>query len=166
MLYIAFGIILFAAAADQITKLLIFGHDCAVIPGLFKFASVENHGMVWGLANGVSGLMIVVSIVTAAVIAVMIWLLVKYRKVMGAPIAIALAAVIGGAIGNLIDRVALGYVRDFICTEFIDFPVFNTADIFVTLGAIALGVLIILTKKGHALMAAIFPEDSADKKKK
>jgi len=165
MLYLGIAIIIFAAAADQLTKLLIFGHDCAVIPGIVKFASIENHGMVWGIANGVNGLMTVVSVVTALVIAAMIFILIKHRKNMGAPIFIAFACVIGGAIGNLIDRIALGYVRDFICTEFIEFPVFNVADIFVTLGAIALGILILFTKKGHAFMAALFPEEKGKGKK-
>ena len=161
MLYFAIAFILFAAGADQLTKLLVFGHDCAVIPGIVKFASVENHGMVWGIANGVNGLMTAVSFITAAVIVIMTVILIKYRKKMGWPILLSLAAVIGGAIGNLIDRIALGFVRDFICTEFIDFPVFNVADIFVTLGAIGLGILIIFTKRGHEFMAALFPEEKS-----
>ena len=76
--------------------------------------------------------------------------------------AISFAFVIGGAIGNLIDRIALGFVRDFICTEFISFPVFNVADAFVTCGAILLGVLLIFTKKGHAFYNSLF--DGKEKK--
>ena len=47
----------------------------------------------------------------------------------------ALALIAGGAVGNFIDRAWLGFVRDFIMVEFIDFPVFNIADCFVCIGA-------------------------------
>ena len=53
----------------------------------------------------------------------------------------ALGAVAGGGVGNLIDRVAAGRVTDFFCTTFIDFPVFNVADIFVTCGVVIAFVL-------------------------
>ena len=49
MLIVCIIIAVFAAAADQVTKALIFGHDGAFIPGLIRFESVENRGMVWGL---------------------------------------------------------------------------------------------------------------------
>ena len=55
---------------------------------------------------------------------------------MPAPLAAALGAVAGGGVGNLIDRVIAGQVTDFFATAFIDFPVFNVADIFVTCGVI------------------------------
>jgi signal peptidase II len=162
---ILLAIIIFAAAADQISKLLIYGHDMAVIPGVVCFRSVENHGMVWGIMNNVSGLMIAVCVFTAIVIALLIFALVKYRARMSKPIAVSLACVAGGAIGNLIDRIALGFVRDFICTEFIDFPVFNVADCFITCGAIALAVFVLFTKKGRALLSEIFPDEKEKKAK-
>ena len=55
---------------------------------------------------------------------------------MPASLVCALGAVAGGGVGNLIDRVAAGRVTDFFCTTFIDFPVFNVADIFVTCGVV------------------------------
>ena len=56
---------------------------------------------------------------------------------------VSLAMVLGGGIGNMIDRVRLGYVVDFFKTEFIDFAIFNVADCFVTVGAILLAVYVI-----------------------
>lgn len=164
MLLILFAVILFAAGADQLTKILIFGHDMPFIRGFIRFESVENRGMVWGLMNGVNGFMIVISVVTFAVIAALIFFLLKYRKRVSPLILVPVAAVTGGAIGNLIDRVFLGFVRDFICTEFIEFPVFNVADCFVTCGAIFLAVLLLFTKQGHELFALLFPEEENAKK--
>lgn len=162
MLYVLLAIVLFCTGMDQLTKALIFGHDSPVIPGFIKFASVENHGMVWGFMNGAKGMMIAVTVFTVFVIALLVFLTVQYRKHMGTLMQIALAAITGGAIGNLIDRIALGFVRDFICTEFIEFPVFNVADCFVTCGAILLGVILIFTKRGHEFMNAVFPDEKKD----
>ena len=159
MLIVCIIIAVFAAAADQVTKALIFGHDRAFIPGLIRFESVENRGMVWGLGNGMNGFTIAISVFTVFVIAILIFVMIKYRAHMTKLIGICLAAIIGGAIGNLIDRFALGFVRDFICTEFISFPVFNVADCFVTCGAILLGVLLIFTKSGHRFVSAVFPDE-------
>ncbi len=159
MLIVCIAIAVFAAAADQITKALIFGHDRAFIPGFIRFESVENRGMVWGLGNGMNGFTIAISVFTVFVIALLIYIMIKYRAHMTRTISVCLAAIIGGAIGNLIDRFALGFVRDFICTEFISFPVFNVADCFVTCGAILLGILLIFTKSGHRFVSAVFPED-------
>ena len=164
-MFLLLAIMVFAAAADQVTKLLLYGHDMAVIPGVVCFRSVENHGMVWGFMNNVSGLMIFVSVFTAVVIALMVYVLIKYRKTMPKLVSVPLACVAGGAIGNLIDRVFLGFVRDFICTEFIDFPVFNVADCCITCGAIFLGIVVIFTKKGRAALSEIFPEEKEKKAK-
>ncbi|MBR3383580.1 MAG: signal peptidase II [Clostridia bacterium] len=164
MLIVYLVIALAAAGSDQLTKALIFGHDSGFIPGFICFRSTENRGMVWGLMNGVNWFVPAVSVVTLAVVGLIIFLIVKYRKVMHPLIGAALACVVGGAIGNLIDRVFLGFVRDFICTEFISFPVFNVADAFITCGAILLAVMMIFTRPGHRLIAAMFPEE--DKKRK
>ena len=60
---------------------------------------------------------------------------------------IALAMIVSGGIGNMIDRIALGYVVDFIDFRLIDFPVFNGADCFVTVGAFMLAFYLILSFK-------------------
>lgn len=164
MLAAFFAIIIFAVAADITTKILTFGKTMAFIPGFIRFESVRNEGMVWGMMNGVNGFVAVISVVTALVTAILLAVFFKYHGKMSKGIQIGLAMIIGGAIGNLIDRVSLGFVRDFICTEFINFPVFNVADIFVTCGAILLGILLVFTKNGHELFAAIFPDEKKAEK--
>ena len=159
MLFVLLAVGLLVIGADQLTKILIFEHNMPFIRGFIKFESTRNYGMVWGFMNGVKGFTVIISVITLIVIGALILAIIKYRKHMNAGIMICLTAIIGGAIGNLIDRIALGYVRDFICTEFIEFPIFNVADCFVTCGAIALGALLLFTKRGHELFNAVFPEE-------
>ncbi len=163
MLFVLLAIVLFAVGADQLTKMLIFGNNAEIIKGVVSFRSVENRGVAWGfLSNKEGSMLIVISVFTVIMIGLMIWIVIKYRKSMSVPLMIAFAAVVGGAIGNLIDRIALGFVRDFICTEFIDFPVFNVADCFVTCGGILLGVILLFTKSGRRFLNALFPEKKKD----
>ena len=61
-------------------------------------------------------------------------------------LSVSLAAVMGGGIGNMIDRIFAGYVVDFLDVQFMDFAVFNVADIFVTCGSVALGVYIVFVE--------------------
>ncbi|MBO6062016.1 MAG: signal peptidase II [Clostridia bacterium] len=163
MTLLLIAIIVFSVAGDQVSKALIFGHDSAFIPGLIRFESTKNQGMAWGLMHGVSWFLPAVSVLTGIVIVLLLVLLFRSGKHMSAGIRIGFACVIGGAIGNLIDRVSLGYVRDFICTEFIEFPVFNVADIFVTCGGILLAVLLIFTKSGHRFFNYLLAEPSKKK---
>lgn len=158
MLIVLFAIIAFVVAADQVTKVVIYGHDMPVINGVIRFASTQNTGVAWGMLNGVKGATVILAIFTALVICAMIFVIVKYRKTMPWIVGVPFAAVVGGAIGNLIDRAFLGFVRDFIATEFIDFPVFNVADCFVTCGGIALVIALFFTKPGKAFMNVLFPE--------
>ena len=64
----------------------------------------------------------------------------KYERIL-------IATIYGGAVGNMIDRIRLGYVVDMIKTEFINFPVFNVADIFITCGCIAMMISLIFFNK-------------------
>ena len=169
MLFVLLAIVLFAVGADQLTKLFLFAadgsRDRGLISGVVRIHSVRNKGVAWGfLSNKEGSMLVVISIFTVIVIALTVWIVIKYRKHMSTLLQIACAAVVGGAIGNLIDRIALGYVRDFICTEFIDFPVFNVADCFVTCGGILLGILLLFTKSGRAFMNVLFPDKKKETK--
>lgn len=159
MLLILLAVAAFAVAADQVTKALIYGHDSAFIKGFIRFESTENRGVAWGFLNGVKGATVYLAIFTALVIGFMIFIVIRYRKSLPLIVGVPLAAVIGGAIGNLIDRVFLGFVRDFICTEFISFPVFNVADAFVTCGGIFLVIALFFTKRGRDFVAVVFPDE-------
>lgn len=134
MLYIL--IFLFIIALDQITKILItstfsLGQEKVIIPKILSFTYVRNEGAAFGLFSGARIFFIVFTI---AVLLGAVYYIVKMRP--RSPIEkTALAFIAGGAVGNFIDRAAFGFVRDFIMTTFIDFPVFNVADCFVCIGA-------------------------------
>ncbi len=150
---IAAGVIL-----DQITKLAAVKHlmdvgSVTFIEGLVDFTYVENRGMAWGLFADHRWVFMVASTVAIVVLSVFLYM----RKSPNLLYAIAISFVISGGIGNMIDRIALGYVVDFIEATFIDFPVFNVADSFVTVGAFGLIIL---------LVADIVKEALAESKKK
>ena len=164
MLIILLVIVLFAVGADQLTKALIYGHEMPFIKGFIRFSPVENRGVAWGFLQNTNGATVVISIFTVVVIGLMVFLIIKYRKVIPYAAAVPLACVLGGAIGNLIDRVFIGYVRDFICTEFVKFPVFNVADCFVTCGGIVLAFVVLFTRSGKEFISKVFPEEKQAKK--
>ena len=123
-------------AADQAVKWLVMhtmvlGSSQPLLPPLLQLTRVHNYGAAWSSFSGARWLLIGL---TAAGMCVLIWLLVKIvRHPLGQW---SLAIILGGGIGNLIDRVRLGYVVDMLDTMFMDFPVFNVADVFVVCGTV------------------------------
>ena len=134
---------LFAAgivAVDQITKYLTVANialyqDVEFIPGFLGFTYVQNTGAAFSSFEGQQWLFAAIFLVFTAAI------LYEYFK---KPLAFTkferfmIAAIYGGGLGNMIDRVRYGYVVDMIETKFISFPVFNVADCFITCGCIAM----------------------------
>lgn len=145
MLY-CFSTLLAAAiiGADQLVKYLIVAHiapgaTVEVLPGLIHLTFVKNTGAAFSILTGHRWPLV---LFTFAVIALIVFALARHY--VSHPFGVfTLAAVVGGAVGNLIDRLRLGYVVDMFEVEFIDFPVFNVADIFLTCGAVALCFYII-----------------------
>ena len=144
---------LFAAgivAADQFTKYLTvaaiaLGEHVPFLPGLLRFTYVRNYGAAFSSFQNQQWLFALIFLVFTGLL---LW---EYFK---SPMAFSkferwcIAAIYGGGLGNMIDRVRLGYVVDMIETEFIRFPVFNVADCFITLGCFALmGSLILFNKE-------------------
>ena len=138
---------LFMAAVvgvDQWTKALVranipYGGQVPLIPGVVRLTYVRNTGAAFSMLSGARwfflGLLAVFFLVVA--------LLIK-KKLLKKPAELwCLAAIGGGALGNAIDRAVFGEVTDMIEPLFINFAVFNVADIFITCGAIALAVYII-----------------------
>lgn len=117
--------------------------------GIFQLTLVHNTGAAWGIFGGSTLALGAFSLVACAV-ALIYMLAVEPR--MSALGALGLSLVVAGGIGNAIDRFTLGYVVDFIEPVFIDFPVFNVADIGVTCGvALFIASLIIeMLKASHA----------------
>lgn len=135
----AFIIAVIVLIADQASKFLIDATPAlwnrVLIPGFFHLTYVKNTGMAWSLLSGQQGLL---SLVAAVAIGVMIWYLITKKP--GRWISFALGLMIGGAAGNLIDRLFLGSVRDFLDFYIFgyDFPIFNLADSALTIGVIML----------------------------
>ena len=134
---IAAGVIAAAILlADQLSKawvrgtIALTGETLEVIPGVISFWYVTNTGAAFSLGEGMGLVFVLLALVVTVAAA---WYLATTRAVSWFEV-VGLAMVVGGAIGNAIDRVAFGYVTDFIATEFIDFPVFNVADMGVTVG--------------------------------
>ena len=143
---------LFAAgivAADQFTKYLTvaniaLGEQIPFLPGLLRFTYVRNFGAAFSSFQGQQWLF---ALIFVAFTAMVLW---EYRK-KSMPFSTferwCIAAIYGGGLGNMIDRVRLGYVVDMIETEFMEFPVFNVADCFITCGCILLLAHLILFNK-------------------
>jgi signal peptidase II len=145
--------VLFAVAivvADQLTKLWVVAQiplysQVEALDGLFHLTYVRNFGAAFSSFQGMRWVFVVLFVLLTAA------LLYEYFK---KPMPFntferwCLAAIWGGGLGNVIDRVRLGYVVDMIEVEFITFPVFNVADCFITCGCIALMVSLILFNKG------------------
>lgn len=137
----------FAAAVvalDQWTKWLVrralpLYESKDSIFGIFHITHVENTGGAWSMFSGQLWLFIGVMAIFVALIVVLIW-----KQWLKKPFEWwCLAAILGGGIGNLIDRLANGRVTDMICLDFVNFPVFNVADCFITVGCFALIVYVI-----------------------
>ena len=139
---------------DQFTKYLVVGHlkdrpAYVLIRNIFQLEYLENRGAAFGiLQNQRVFFYISVLLITAAVI----WF---YSKVpMGKkylPLRICAVLIVGGAFCNCIDRIRLNYVVDFFYFKLIDFPIFNVADIYVTVAAFLLVILILVYYKEEDL---------------
>lgn len=132
--------VLGVTAADQISKVLVVQNiplysQVEVIPGLFHLTYVRNTGAAFSLFQGMQWLFLVVFLALTVAI---IWEFSKKRLPFTTLERWCIAAIYAGGLGNMIDRLRLGYVIDMIEVEFISFPVFNVADCFVTCGCILL----------------------------
>ena len=130
---------LFAAgivAADQITKFMTVANialyqDVEFIPGILGFTYVQNTGAAFSSFQGMQWLFLVVFLVFTAGV---IWEFTTKKMGFATLERWCIASVYAGGLGNMIDRLRLGYVVDMIKTEFMTFPVFNVADCFITCG--------------------------------
>ena len=145
------ALVLFTAAivaVDQLTKYLaaanLAGRTITLIPGWLQLHYITNDGMALSLLRGARWLFVVMTVVYLAIVILVVakkWLKKK-------PELWCVAAITGGAIGNLIDRISSGLVIDMICIPW--FSTFNVADLFITFGALVL-VIYILTKDKELL---------------
>lgn len=170
MVAVSLIISMLLVVVDQLIKIIIDlwlvpQGEVVVIDGLFSLAYVENTGAAWGALEGKRWFLVVIA---ALAIAIIIYMLSK-GKIKGVCYKVATVMLLAGGLGNLIDRVFRGYVIDYIRTLFIDFPVYNFADILITVGAVFLVIklvqeLIIEFKADRAKKRAALekPEDVND----
>lgn len=135
MPYIVLGCSVLVAAIDYIIKILVINNlkpisEVVVIPGLFYLRYVENRGAAFGMLSDARWIFIVFTIV---IIIALIYYLFK-KRVKSKLFNISAILIIGGGIGNLIDRIFYGYVVDYLSVSFFP-PVCNFADYCITVGA-------------------------------
>ena len=114
------------------------------VDGVFKLSHVHNTGAAWSSFQGQIWLFILIFAVFAAFI---IWEFSTKKMGFKTFERWCLVAVFAGAVGNIIDRIRLGFVIDMIHLEFMEFPVFNVADSFICCGCIALMVHLVFCNK-------------------
>jgi len=137
--------VLIILAVDQLTKFyftknLFLNQSVPVIKGFFHLTLVHNRGAAFGILKNQTPLFIITSLL--AIILIIAHL--KKYKTRFSLYSLSLSLILAGAVGNLIDRVSLGYVIDFL--DFHIWPVFNVADSAITIGAILLGWSILKSK--------------------
>ena len=138
---------------DQITKIL--AADCladgpfVIIPGVFELRYLENRGAAFGMLQNQRVFFLVLTVVFLTVITYIYLKIPADRKYL--PLRSLSIVVTAGAIGNFIDRLILMYVRDFLYFSLINFPIFNVADIYVTVSAFVFFLLILVYYKDSDL---------------
>ena len=127
--------------ADQLSKLWVasalpYEASIPIIGDFFALRYIHNEGAAWSIMSGRVGLLLIITVIVTVIIAWLLWKTPKENRLLR----FSYALLIAGALGNIIDRVRLGYVIDFLA--FPNFPVFNIADCCVT---VSIGLIMILT---------------------
>lgn len=145
---ISVALMVVGVALDQISKYLVvinmeLYESVDVIPGIFRFTYIQNRGAAFGSMADNRWLFMVLS--TVAIVAILVYLF--WKRPSNKLVLASITLIVSGGIGNMIDRISLGYVIDFL--DFCAFPnlwmwVFNVADAFVCIGAGLLALWMIL----------------------
>lgn len=141
-------------AIDQFTKYIVVSsfelyQSKPVIDGVFNFTYIQNKGMAWGMLQGKVPVFTIFTAIILVFTFRFMYNVVDNKRYRWAKYVLIL--LISGAIGNLIDRVTLGYVVDFFDFELIDFPVFNVADIYVVVSMISAMILLLFVYKNEEI---------------
>ncbi len=112
------------------------------IPGFIQFTNIHNTGAAFSILEGARWFFVILCIIFVALI-----VYVLITDIISAPVARWMAVIVmAGAVGNCIDRLICGYVVDMLEFEFMNFPVFNIADIYITVGGILFVIFTLLEK--------------------
>ena len=155
MLIAVLSVLFGSVILDQLTKAIVVSQmalyeEVPFLPGLIRFYHTRNTGAAFSMFSDNRWVFMVFSVIAMMI---MTYLLVKFHGRHWL-LSVSLAAVLGGGIGNMIDRVLSGYVVDFLDFQFMKFAVFNVADIFVCVGC------------GLMILDVILSEVREQKKKK
>ena len=147
MPFIALTVGIVLAALDQVFKYMIvsnfeLGQTQTLISGVLNLTYIRNEGVAFGMFAGMQWLFIALTVILLALI--VIYMFVKRPQSKFFYFTVAL--IVGGGIGNLIDRIAYGYVVDYLSLTFFQ-PVCNFADYCITVGVILLAVYLLKKKK-------------------
>ena len=162
------AVIIVTVFLDQLTKYLTVLHlkpidTLPIIEDVFHLTYVENTGAAFGMMKDARWVFMITS--TVAIVGILIYMFrrtyVKKEKMPWME-ALSLSLIVGGGIGNMIDRTVLGYVVDMIDCRFINFAVFNVADSFVCIGA-GLMILYLFMEMGKEIKAEKAAKAMADK---
>ena len=139
LLCVLIGIII-----DQYTKYLAVQYlqdaPYVIWEDVFELHYLENRGAAFGMLQNQQTFFLIITMITLIAITVLYIRMPKQKHFI--PFQICLVSIVTGAIGNLIDRVRLGYVVDFFYFKLINFPIFNVADIFATVACFLLIFLV------------------------
>ncbi|WP_103450521.1 signal peptidase II [Fructilactobacillus sanfranciscensis] len=134
LLFITIILLIFDQLIKFQTRINIkLGQEIKIIPKILSFTYLQNTGAAWSFMEGNSIFFLLVAIFA---ILVFIYLLYKCRNEYF--ISLGIALMLTGTVGNLIDRIKFGFVTDMIKIDFINFPIFNIADMCLTFGVIIL----------------------------
>ena len=145
---------------DQWTKSLAVANlmnqePFVIVKDVFQLRYLENRGAAFGMMQGQQTFFVISALIAVAVITYVYFKLPWEKRFH--PLRAVVLFIAAGAVGNLIDRLVLGYVVDFFYFELIDFPIFNVADIYVTCATIILALLILFYYKEDEL-DCLFPK--------
>lgn len=127
-------------AIKHVVRLMPEGEPFFRYPPLFELERVTNTGVAFSLFSSMQGIVVLLP-------AALMLLLCVYQareKTLSAPARLAISGLIGGGLGNLVDRILFGGVTDYIRLSLIRFPIFNFADICITVSVAALMLLLLL----------------------
>ncbi len=147
-------LVILLIALDQWTKLLAVQHlkgqkPFVILDGIFELHYLENRGAAFGILQGQKGIFLLCTAFVLAVLCFYYHRMPPEKRYI--PLRIVGVLLGAGAVGNLIDRMSQSYVVDFLYFKLIDFPVFNVADCYVTVGAVLLAVLILFVYREDEL---------------
>lgn len=148
---IQFIIIILSIAADQISKYYVYnwltsipGRSYPIIDHVLYFTYTDNTATAMGLIKLPR---IALIIIVSLILAVCLIFMLKERKNKSVLLKVALSMIVGGAIGNLCDRIFRSFVVDFIDLRFINFYIFNISDVCICIGAVLLAIYLIKKEK-------------------